>query len=112
MLFALRLQRALREEPDLPGVRTGFHMGEVNEGPAPMVRSTRAETGMLRLQYEEGSEEGYLENLVGRHFLDWLKRVLSRSSADTKLPCREIFLGRKNFSGGVRVQMNLDHGRS
>jgi len=29
--FALRLQQAHSEEPDLPGVRTGIHMGEVSE---------------------------------------------------------------------------------
>ena len=28
VLFALRLQQVHREEPDLPGVRTGIHMGE------------------------------------------------------------------------------------
>jgi len=31
VLFALRLQQGHREEPDLPGVRTGIHMGEVSE---------------------------------------------------------------------------------
>ena len=35
VLFALRLQRAHGEEPDLPGVRTGIHMGEVSERPGP-----------------------------------------------------------------------------
>jgi TolB-like protein/class 3 adenylate cyclase/Flp pilus assembly protein TadD len=29
--FALRLQQAHSDEPDLPGVRTGIHMGEVSE---------------------------------------------------------------------------------
>ncbi len=29
--FALRLQQAHAEQPDLPGVRTGLHMGEVSE---------------------------------------------------------------------------------
>ena len=33
--FALRLQQAHREEPDLPDVRTGLHMGEVSERPGP-----------------------------------------------------------------------------
>jgi TolB-like protein/class 3 adenylate cyclase/Flp pilus assembly protein TadD len=33
--FALRLQQAHSEEPDLPGVRTGIHMGEVSEGSGP-----------------------------------------------------------------------------
>ena len=33
--FALRLQQAQREEPDLPDVRTGMHMGEVSERPGP-----------------------------------------------------------------------------
>ncbi len=33
--FALRLQQAHGEEPDLPGVRTGIHMGEVSERPGP-----------------------------------------------------------------------------
>ena len=31
VLFALRLQQAHADEPDLPGVRTGIHMGEVSE---------------------------------------------------------------------------------
>jgi adenylate cyclase len=31
LLFALRLQQAHAGEPDLPGVRTGIHMGEVSE---------------------------------------------------------------------------------
>ncbi len=31
VLFALRLQSAHADEPDLPGVRTGIHMGEVSE---------------------------------------------------------------------------------
>jgi len=35
VLFALRLQQAHSEEPDLPGVRTGIHMGEVSELPGP-----------------------------------------------------------------------------
>ncbi len=35
VLFALRLQQAHGEEPDLPGVRTGIHMGEVSEQPGP-----------------------------------------------------------------------------
>ena len=35
VLFALRLQQAHGEEPDLPGVRTGIHMGEVSERPGP-----------------------------------------------------------------------------
>jgi len=35
VLFALRLQHAHGEEPDLPGVRTGIHMGEVSERPGP-----------------------------------------------------------------------------
>ena len=30
VLFALRLQQAHADEPDLPAVRTGMHMGEVN----------------------------------------------------------------------------------
>ncbi len=33
VLFALRLQQAHAGEPDLPAVRTGMHMGEVNERP-------------------------------------------------------------------------------
>ena len=33
--FALRLQQAHGEQPDLPGVRTGIHMGEVSERPNP-----------------------------------------------------------------------------
>ena len=33
--FALRLQQAHAAEPDLPGVRTGIHMGEVSERPGP-----------------------------------------------------------------------------
>jgi len=33
--FALRLQQAQRDEPDLPDVRTGMHMGEVSERPGP-----------------------------------------------------------------------------
>ncbi len=33
--FALRLQQAHGEQPDLPGVRTGIHMGEVSEGRNP-----------------------------------------------------------------------------
>ncbi len=33
--FGLRLQQAQREEPDLPDVRTGMHMGEVSERPGP-----------------------------------------------------------------------------
>ena len=35
VLFALRLQQVHSEEPDLPGVRTGIHMGEVSERPGP-----------------------------------------------------------------------------
>ena len=35
VLFALRLQQVHREEPDLPGVRTGIHMGEVSEHLGP-----------------------------------------------------------------------------
>jgi hypothetical protein len=35
VLFALRLQQGHHEEPDLPGVRTGIHMGEVSERPGP-----------------------------------------------------------------------------
>jgi class 3 adenylate cyclase len=35
VLFALRLQQAHGEEPGLPGVRTGIHMGEVSERPGP-----------------------------------------------------------------------------
>jgi TolB-like protein/class 3 adenylate cyclase len=35
VLFALRLQRAQRDESDLPDVRTGLHMGEVSERPGP-----------------------------------------------------------------------------
>jgi len=35
VLFALRLQQVHRDEPDLPGVRTGIHMGEVSERPGP-----------------------------------------------------------------------------
>lgn len=31
VFFALRLQQSPREEPDLPDVRTGLHMGEVSE---------------------------------------------------------------------------------
>src|SRR5215471_558055 len=31
VLFALRLQQAHGDERDLPGVRTGIHMGEVSE---------------------------------------------------------------------------------
>ena len=31
VLFGLRLQQLHHEEPDLPGVRTGIHMGEVSE---------------------------------------------------------------------------------
>lgn len=35
VLFALRLQQAHHDEPDLPGVRIGLHMGEVSEQPNP-----------------------------------------------------------------------------
>jgi tetratricopeptide (TPR) repeat protein len=35
VLFALRLQQVHHEEPDLPGVRTGIHMGEVSERAGP-----------------------------------------------------------------------------
>jgi adenylate cyclase len=35
VLFALRLQQVHREEVDLPGVRTGIHMGEVSERSGP-----------------------------------------------------------------------------
>jgi hypothetical protein len=35
VLFALRVQQVHREEPDLPGVRTGIPMGEVSERPGP-----------------------------------------------------------------------------
>jgi len=35
VLFALRLQQVHRDEPDLPGVRTGIHMGEVSEHCGP-----------------------------------------------------------------------------
>jgi TolB-like protein len=33
--FALRLQQAHKDEPDLPGVRVGIHMGEVSERSGP-----------------------------------------------------------------------------
>ena len=33
--FALRLQQAHRDEPELPEVRTGIHMGEVSDRPRP-----------------------------------------------------------------------------
>ncbi len=33
--FALQLQQAHADEPDLPGVRTGIHLGEVSERPGP-----------------------------------------------------------------------------
>ena len=33
--FALRLQQAQRQDPELPDVRTGIHMGEVSERPGP-----------------------------------------------------------------------------
>ena len=33
VLFALRLQQAHADDPELPGVRTGIHMGEVGRGP-------------------------------------------------------------------------------
>ena len=35
VLFALRLQQVHGDEPDLPGVRIGLHMGEVSERPGP-----------------------------------------------------------------------------
>jgi len=35
VVFALRLQQAHADEPDLPGVRIGVHLGEVTEQPAP-----------------------------------------------------------------------------
>lgn len=35
VLFVLRLQQAHSDEPDLPGVRIGLHMGEVSERPNP-----------------------------------------------------------------------------
>src|SRR5689334_20040365 len=35
VLFALRLQQVHGDEPDLPGVRIGLHMGEVSERPNP-----------------------------------------------------------------------------
>jgi class 3 adenylate cyclase len=35
VLFALRLQHVHGDEPDLPGVRIGMHMGEVSERPGP-----------------------------------------------------------------------------
>ncbi len=35
VLFALRLQQVHAEEPDLPGVRIGIHLGEVTETPNP-----------------------------------------------------------------------------
>src|SRR5262245_40337487 len=35
VLFALRLQQVHDDEPDLPGVRIGLHMGEVSERPNP-----------------------------------------------------------------------------
>jgi TolB-like protein/class 3 adenylate cyclase/Flp pilus assembly protein TadD len=35
VLFALRLQETHCDEADLPGVRTGIHMGEVSERPGP-----------------------------------------------------------------------------
>jgi TolB-like protein/class 3 adenylate cyclase/Tfp pilus assembly protein PilF len=44
VLFALRLQQAHGEEPDLPGIRIGMHMGEVTEGPSP------AEDGRPRVE--------------------------------------------------------------
>ena len=34
VVFALQLQQAHCEAPDLPGVRTGMHMGEVSDDPA------------------------------------------------------------------------------
>lgn len=41
VLFALRLQQAHQDEPDLPGVRIGMHMGEVSERPGPDGDATR-----------------------------------------------------------------------
>jgi len=35
VLFALSLQQVHSDEPDLPGVRIGLHMGEVSERPGP-----------------------------------------------------------------------------
>lgn len=35
VMFALRLQQAHAEDPELPGVRVGIHMGEVTEKPGP-----------------------------------------------------------------------------
>jgi eukaryotic-like serine/threonine-protein kinase len=35
VLFALRLQQVHGDEPDLPGVRIGLHLGEVSERPGP-----------------------------------------------------------------------------
>src|SRR5215510_7691334 len=35
VLFALRLQQVHGDEPNLPGVRIGLHMGEVSERPNP-----------------------------------------------------------------------------
>jgi len=35
----VRLQQVHRDEPDLPGVRTGIHMGEVSERLAPTATS-------------------------------------------------------------------------
>jgi TolB-like protein/class 3 adenylate cyclase/cytochrome c-type biogenesis protein CcmH/NrfG len=35
VLFALRLEQMHADEPDLPGVRIGVHMGEVSERPGP-----------------------------------------------------------------------------
>src|SRR6185295_12613362 len=35
VLFALRLQQAHADQPDLPQVRVGIHLGEVTERPGP-----------------------------------------------------------------------------
>ena len=35
VLFTLRLQQAHSDEPDLPGVRVGIHLGEITESPGP-----------------------------------------------------------------------------
>src|SRR5262249_8180454 len=79
VLFALRLQQAPAEEPDLPRVRTGIHMGEVDE-----------------LHGTDGDIEGLAVDLTSRiaGLAGPVQILMSASVADSARPR----LGRDAFS--------------
>src|SRR4029077_3287106 len=70
-----------------------------------LLRSTRAETGMLRLQYEEATEEGCLENLIGEAF----SRSVNSGSLDGI--CRYETSIQRNLSRAVELLSTLQEKR-